>query len=265
MVHLRQTRRASGRRARGPASRSTERLRALPGRALSRASSRHKLYELDGRRRVHMETEEKPSGTPPASRPSDGNPFREEMPEPSTAPPASGSAASASTPRLEALDAPRWIASVMIIIYHMYNGSEYSGAWHVFATWGSNWTSFFFVLSGFVLAYVELARSPAKRGPQLSQLQYVRKRLITIYPTYIFVLVLTLAQGNAHSDFAWSLLPLNILLMQAWLPIMAEVRPGHYQCAGQGEWARAPWRWLLLSGVAINIVCFACRLRCPGS
>eukprot|EP00929_Paragymnodinium_shiwhaense_P079475 TRINITY_DN41376_c0_g1_i1.p1 TRINITY_DN41376_c0_g1~~TRINITY_DN41376_c0_g1_i1.p1 ORF type:complete len:523 (+),score=51.05 TRINITY_DN41376_c0_g1_i1:41-1570(+) len=118
-------------------------------------------------------------------------------------------------PRLEALDAPRWIASIMIVCEHFFRESL-----GPLASWGGVWTQFFFVLSGFVLAYVEMAR-PLKKASKMSQLQYLRKRLITIYPLYMFTLCLCLFQFR-HSKMAWKTLPFSILLMHAWIPLTWE-------------------------------------------
>lgn len=151
-------------------------------------------------------------------------------------------------PRLDALDAPRWLASCMIVAYHRYEKDL-----GMFGTWGSAWTQFFFVLSGFVLGYVEMAR-PVEKAPKLSQLQYVRKRLVTVYPTYVFALVCRVLQWNwGHAWFDWAILPMHLFLMQAWVPICTWK---YYQCASQA-WNGVAWfmsalipYWLLLRPLA---------------
>merc|ERR1712187_512185 len=119
----------------------------------------------------------------------------------------------------------------MIICFHFYHPSNNSvfelGS---FAENGALWTQFFFVLSGFVLSYVEMARPPHKVA-KLSALQYLWKRLTTIYPTYLFVLVLTLCTMQPRSDFEWAILPLHAVLLQAWIPILSDTN----QCAAQ-QW-----------------------------
>eukprot|EP00928_Gymnodinium_smaydae_P093074 TRINITY_DN7709_c0_g2_i1.p1 TRINITY_DN7709_c0_g2~~TRINITY_DN7709_c0_g2_i1.p1 ORF type:complete len:492 (+),score=42.34 TRINITY_DN7709_c0_g2_i1:63-1478(+) len=155
------------------------------------------------------------------------------------------------SPRLEALDGPRWVASVMIICFHFYE--EQLGK---FALWGSCWTSFFFMLSGFVLAYVEMAR-PVDKPTKMTQLQYVRKRLVTVYPTYVATLVLAIFVGAQHSTAAWISLPFNFILAQAWLPITFTIDDHNYMCMGQGEWTTVAWflsvlvvYWFLLRPLA---------------
>ena len=114
--------------------------------------------------------------------------------------------------KLEGLDGSRWVASVLIVLNHFY--SDQIGA---FAEWGSHWTQFFFCLSGFILAYVELARSPDKVEQQ-STLEYVKRRLITTYPTYLLAIAITASQSEVKPT-AWLLLPLNILMMHCWVPV----------------------------------------------
>lgn len=139
-----------------------------------------------------------------------------------------------SAPRFEALDALRWIASIQIVFSHFYidghRGRPHRVAlpgagewWPQFALYGSNWTQFFFILSGFVLGYAEMAR-PAG-ATRLSQLQYVRKRLIAIYPTHVFALLVYALQLNVSghvTSFMWASLPPTLLLLQSWVVVCAD-------------------------------------------
>eukprot|EP00429_Kryptoperidinium_foliaceum_P034392 CAMPEP_0176161140 /NCGR_PEP_ID=MMETSP0120_2-20121206/82436_1 /TAXON_ID=160619 /ORGANISM="Kryptoperidinium foliaceum, Strain CCMP 1326" /LENGTH=494 /DNA_ID=CAMNT_0017498605 /DNA_START=91 /DNA_END=1573 /DNA_ORIENTATION=+ len=99
-------------------------------------------------------------------------------------------------PRLEALDAPRWIASIQIVCYHMYGHKE---AFSRYATWFAVWTQLFFLLSGFVLAYAELAKPPKTGNSRLSLLRYVRRRLTVIYPAFFLALLLRVTLAR-HAD-----------------------------------------------------------------
>lgn len=152
------------------------------------------------------------------------------------APPPKGGA-----PRLEALDAPRWIASAQIVACHFYKFS-----------WGAAWTQFFFVLSGFVLSYVEMAR-PADKAPKVSQLRYVTHRLITLYPTYIFTIALGAMQWS-HSALDHLTLPLHLLFMQAWFPIV-------YRRAGSDEWQWSGVQWAQVSWFVSVLVIYWLMLR----
>lgn len=166
--------------------------------------------------------------------------------------PAAEEEASASgAPRLEALDAQRWMASVQIIAFHFYN-----------FTWGCVWTQFFFVLSGFLLAYAEMAK-PAK---QMSQYAYIRRRLVTIYPTYIFVLVLSELQWN-HSAMDWLTLPLHLMLAQAWFPITYRMENNLIWSWTGMQWVQVSWFmsvlvlfWLILRPVVKIVRCFSLKV-----
>jgi len=148
---------------------------------------------------------------------------------------------SASAPRLEALDAPRWIASIQIVFYHMHQWSGAKFTWRGIV-WGSAWTQFFFMLSAFVLAYSEMARPPRKNG-NVSLLQYVRKRLVVIYPSYVLSLVMCIVDPRTKTPFEWSVLPLHLLLLQAWFPICHNYREwGFVQCSA---WAWNGEAWFL--------------------
>lgn len=144
-------------------------------------------------------------------------------------------------PRLEALDAQRWLASVQVIAFHFYN-----------YTWGSIWTQFFFVLSGFVLAYVEMAR-PSSKVNKVTQMGYVRNRLITIYPTYCLVMLLSELQWQ-HSAMDWITLPLHLLLMQAWFPIT-------YRMEGALIWSWTGMQWVQVAWFVSVLVLYWLILR----
>mmetsp|Transcript_81016 Transcript_81016/g.203957 ORF Transcript_81016/g.203957 Transcript_81016/m.203957 type:complete len:876 (-) Transcript_81016:418-3045(-) len=145
-------------------------------------------------------------------------------------------------PRLEALDAVRWIASVQIVLCHFYD-----------YTWGCAWTQFFFVLSGFVLSYVEMAR-PVGKGPQISQLRYVTHRAVTLYPTYIVTLVVGAIQWSGHSALDWMTLPLHLLLMQSWFPIT-------YKKLGRDSWQWSGLQWAQVSWFVSVLVIYWLMLR----
>jgi peptidoglycan/LPS O-acetylase OafA/YrhL len=97
-----------------------------------------------------------------------------------------------------------------IICFHAYG---YRG--HLEFHLGGLWTQFFFVLAGFVLAYVEMARPAAKAAQQMTTLQYIKKRLITIYPLYAMSLLLYVLVPKKDDMCKWGTLPLHVLLLQA--------------------------------------------------
>eukprot|EP00928_Gymnodinium_smaydae_P053509 TRINITY_DN37486_c0_g1_i1.p2 TRINITY_DN37486_c0_g1~~TRINITY_DN37486_c0_g1_i1.p2 ORF type:complete len:430 (+),score=112.14 TRINITY_DN37486_c0_g1_i1:120-1409(+) len=116
-------------------------------------------------------------------------------------------------PRLDALDALRWVASVQIVLSHIYPELG------KYAEQGKLLTQMFFILSGFVLAIAEMAR-PRDAKP-MGIVEYQLKRLASLYPAYAFCL---LSQGFlvAHSRsfgalnaFQKLLFPVSLLLGQS--------------------------------------------------
>jgi len=117
-----------------------------------------------------------------------------------------------TAPRFCALDGCRYVASCSIVWCHFYRNVDSN-----IADWSSTWTQFFFVLSGFVLTHAENAR-PSRET--VSTLFYVRKRLVTILPTYWFYIVLLIARQNIsiyHTNQAMCT-GAAVLLLHAWLP-----------------------------------------------
>lgn len=169
-------------------------------------------------------------------------------------------------PRLEALDAPRWIASIQIVLFHFYGFG-----------WGGMWTQFFFMLSGFILSYAEMARPPLP-ADKVSTLQYVRKRLIVVYPCYLLSILLTAFANTGQDPFEWAILPLHLLLMQAWFPICHHFPERGYISCSAWRWNGEAWfisvlmfYWLILRPLAnlmrrlsligaFTVVCICCFL-----
>ena len=79
---------------------------------------------------------------------------------------------------------------------------------------------FFFLISGFVLAYNYADR------PRLEKRRFYLARLARVYPTYLLVLLLSLPflgvewQAHTHRDFFFGLL-LTPLALQSWVPALA--------------------------------------------
>eukprot|EP00928_Gymnodinium_smaydae_P051139 TRINITY_DN3465_c0_g6_i1.p1 TRINITY_DN3465_c0_g6~~TRINITY_DN3465_c0_g6_i1.p1 ORF type:complete len:432 (-),score=60.97 TRINITY_DN3465_c0_g6_i1:285-1580(-) len=119
-------------------------------------------------------------------------------------------------PRLVAMDGPRYMASLMIVLGHYY--FEHNPMEHVVVSIrGCYWTQFFFILSGFVLAYQEMVR-PAHVADRLSLLGYLKRRLVPIYPAYLLATLIVCAFKNVRTC-EWKFFSVSALLMQAWLPI----------------------------------------------
>jgi peptidoglycan/LPS O-acetylase OafA/YrhL len=133
--------------------------------------------------------------------------------------------------RLEALSAIRFFAAFSIALYHFgcFNGLCWAPHQvRYLASLGYVAVTFFFVLSGFVLVY-----RYAKTGLNLQQ--FWRRRLVRIYPLYLFSLMLS-AQiffgrvanlGNEVPFLTWfsqhlgSTVVLVLSMCQAWVPLAA--------------------------------------------
>ncbi len=132
--------------------------------------------------------------------------------------PASPASASARKPPLPALTGLRTILAVNVMFFHFtpphpeFLTPVISNA-YVFV-------GFFFLISGFVLAYNYADR------PRLEKRRFYLARLSRVYPTYLLVLLLSLPflsiewQAHTHRDFFWGLV-LTPLALQGWVPTLA--------------------------------------------
>ena len=132
--------------------------------------------------------------------------------------PAPHSAAPARKPPLPALTGLRTILAVNVMFFHFTPPhpaflTPVIGNAYVFV-------GFFFLISGFVLAYNYADR------PRLEKRRFYLARLARVYPTYLLVLLLSLPflaiewQAHTHRDFFLGLL-LTPLALQAWVPALA--------------------------------------------
>ncbi len=125
---------------------------------------------------------------------------------------------SARKPPLPALTGLRTILAVNVMFFHFTPPhpaflTPVIGNAYVFV-------GFFFLISGFVLAYNYADR------PRLEKRRFYLARLSRVYPTYLLVLLLSLPflgvewQAHTHHDFFLGLL-LTPLALQAWVPALA--------------------------------------------
>ncbi|GLZ81915.1 acyltransferase [Actinorhabdospora filicis] len=111
----------------------------------------------------------------------------------------------------------RWFAALLIFLYHFsYEDKSYGTAgevqWlkHTFFG-GPTAVSFFFVLSGFVLAWT-LRADDTKVG-------FWRRRFARIYPSHLVMfLVALVALPWLAQHFSWRAALANVTLTQAWVP-----------------------------------------------
>ncbi len=188
---------------------------------------------------------------------------------------------------IKSLTALRGIAALMVVIYHLehpfYPVSHAIHSYTSLFTSGYLWVDFFFVLSGFVMTYVY--GEAFKNAPNWSTyVDFIKKRLVRIYPVHIFMLFVFLAMRFVFSQLEAGSYPLfndidnpytfvlNIFLIQSWktAPYLSwngpswsiSVEWAAYLLFPIGLWILATWRWslallALLAGfgllVALNV------------
>ncbi|MFJ8161822.1 acyltransferase family protein [Streptomyces sp. NPDC096136] len=121
---------------------------------------------------------------------------------------------------LPSLTGLRWTAALMVFLYHVYVVEYFGGRAQglVAAAFGVGNTgvSFFFVLSGFVLAW-STAQAPTGRGI----VRFWRRRFARVYPlhlvTAVAALVLVWLLGAGEKPAAGPVAA-NLGLVQAWVP-----------------------------------------------
>jgi len=119
--------------------------------------------------------------------------------------------------RFEALNVFRFVAAIIIILFHLnfprdivYKNINFHIPTILFA--GPCMVTFFFVLSGFVMTIAYYNQS----NDLLLSRNYWLNRVSRIYPVYILALLLTIiVLGVNHVDPA---LIFNLVLLQAWFP-----------------------------------------------
>ena len=117
--------------------------------------------------------------------------------------------------QLDSLTGSRFIAAFAILVLHGAAFGYSLPSWLDLA----QAVSYFFVLSGFILGY-RYPRLPERR----TVARFYWARFARIWPVHFFCLMLGIATVPAAfwatADGAtWSILPLQILLVNAWIPI----------------------------------------------
>lgn len=114
---------------------------------------------------------------------------------------------------IKQLTFPRFILAVIVVVYHF--GLELppfaNSIVSEFFNNGAVCVSFFFFLSGFVMAY--------NYNENINFLKYWKKRFIRIYPTYIvtFLFVFIAIYLFGTKEFTLSTVLINILALQSWV------------------------------------------------
>lgn len=132
--------------------------------------------------------------------------------------PAPGTTTTAHPTRLHALTGTRFLAALAVFLFHAtlarlalspYQGETALTVEHLLSKAGWVGVSYFFVLSGFVLAW--------SSRPGTSRRQFWWRRLLRVYPLHLASLLLALA-GYAWASTTWRELIPNVLLVQSWIP-----------------------------------------------
>jgi peptidoglycan/LPS O-acetylase OafA/YrhL len=129
-----------------------------------------------------------------------------------------------SSDKFEAIGFARYLASVHIVLGHMYQGGSLSSL-NGFAMFGYTWVPWFFVVSGYVLAVSEIKRRERMQAP-VSAIEYVIRRLEAVYPTYllgIFVALVTtwVTLGAERLPLATNVV-VYFILFHSWVPSILE-------------------------------------------
>lgn len=135
---------------------------------------------------------------------------------------------------INSLTSMRGIAAIWVMLFHIDVSLFYRGFGSLlprdqtgFFSKGYLWVDFFFLLSGFVIAYVY--SHSLSGGPRTSAIKhYLWARFTRIYPLHLFTLLVlvivtpvvaacipTVVDGSWTTYFAWSALPSNLMLTQA--------------------------------------------------
>lgn len=144
------------------------------------------------------------------------------------------SSLNASAGYINSLTSMRGIAAIWVMFFHIDVSLFYRGFGSLLPrdhtglfSKGYLWVDFFFLLSGFVIAYVysqPLSGSPRKAAIK----HYLWARFTRIYPLHLFTLLVlviitpivaacvpAVIDGSWTTYFAWSALPSNLMLTQA--------------------------------------------------
>ncbi len=118
---------------------------------------------------------------------------------------------------IDALTSIRFFAALYVLLLH--SGSHFLlerfptlGFLGPFFANGHLGVPFFFVLSGFILAYIYAGKFRSRQDYR----RYAVARFARVYPVYLLALVALLPL--ALEDFSWRSIP-QFLLLQSWLPL----------------------------------------------
>lgn len=123
--------------------------------------------------------------------------------------------------KLDQLTFTRYIAALTVVFFHF--GQQAFPAthawWHPVVTAGPIAVSFFFVLSGFIMA---VAYYQPER-PRINKGKYWLARFARIYPVYLLALILMILANLKTDGSDPAAIGLSLTMLQAWIPGYAMV------------------------------------------
>jgi len=143
----------------------------------------------------------------------------------------SSAAKKGARPKLDAITGARLLASLHVAATHLSRLKPPAAPPIYILGWGFTWVPWFFMLSGYILAYARLSqpKRDGKSGPSggshLSPLAFCHRRLASVYPLYLLgvcISLLTLADRGKLFTVRPSALLSQVFLLQAWLPSETE-------------------------------------------
>ena len=133
--------------------------------------------------------------------------------------------------KLDAITGARLLASLHVTATHLSRLRPPAAPPIYILGWGFTWVPWFFMLSGYILAYARLSqpktdgKSVPLGGSHLSAVAFCHRRLASVYPLYLLgvcISLLVLADKGKLFTVRPSALLSQLFLMQAWLPSETE-------------------------------------------
>jgi len=107
----------------------------------------------------------------------------------------------------------RFIAAAMVVIFHFGQDTFISSLAPGFFNSGPEMVTFFFVLSGFIMAMTSIDQ------PQFTAARYWLNRFSKIYPAYLIAaVIMMLFFGNKDSAHDSTAILLHLTMLQSWVP-----------------------------------------------
>ena len=159
-------------------------------------------------------------------------------------------------PELPGLTGIRFYAAFLVFISHLVEvmpGMASLGGTLLIFNVGVVGVSFFFVLSGFILAY-NYADLFSSGVAARSYRTFVWTRLTKIYPVYLLALTLGMSMAilSPNWNSNWLAIPLHLFLFQNWLPFTEPALFGYFN--GPAWALSCEWFFYLLAPIAFFAV-----------